>query len=173
MHTKQTDYSDEREIEMSEIENEFHKKLSEIHHKFQTELAELKEDFKTAQKADEVRPVFPDVPHFWISVDGDNAKELGLSAIDQSELTDICHKMEARAYIIEEINKVNGKRGKFSEGYSNYSFEISKRDNLIMTTSMTNKAFHDDFYVNDYDKASKLCNDNDFFEAYKVYLNYK
>ena len=95
-------------------------KIEAMEHKFNTSVGVLIGELEKLKKEDEVKPVFPDGDTWYVNNTKTNAKSLGLSAYSQQCLLHMIRKMEARAYVIEAINKANGGDNGFKSEGDNY-----------------------------------------------------
>jgi hypothetical protein len=130
---------------MNEIERlELINKSLVVSRRTSSELIEINnEKIAELKKEAEVKPVFPvdrgyDNKHDYLHIHGyASAGMLGLSAYSGIKLKELIAWLEARAYIIEEINKANKGDNIFKYGkenwYIRYNYESEKLESFNLT----------------------------------------
>jgi len=160
-----------REIER--LEREIKEGLSLID-RIHSAIDDAIEKVDKLKKEDEVKPVFPvNGSRYHGYIVGDRAHRYGLTAYTTDGSEEITRRLEARAYVIEAINRANGGRGKFTVHDDNYYFVFSHaRNELSYSNSVDVQELHDDFYINSSgeDEFARLLVDTDFKAAYKTML---
>ena len=132
-----------------------------------TKIEELK-------KESEVKPVFPvgDDCAYYVSVTGPNqALKLGLSARNKTAQTYIIKWLEARAYVIEAINKANCGDNGFKIGEENNIINFNHETGELRRTDFSKFQIHENLlYIRSVDAALELLKNGVFVYAYKIML---
>jgi len=148
-------------------------KIEAMEHKFNTSVGVLIGELEKLKKEDEVKPVFPPAKHGWrIAVNENTAESIGLTTYGQPSLRAMMKRMEARAYVIEAINKANGGDNGFKSEGDNYCV-VNERGRLCCDQWVGMQFAEPSYYF----RTKSGCIDTlkcDMFEdAYKTMLGIK